>query len=425
MSELPPLDGLDVVLAMRQGLLTRHDHVETMFRLGLAVHLVTEDAGAQQDPRYASVRLLPSGSATGALLDAVKDVLHQRDAAFAVTFQETDIEAVGEANAARGVSWSRPVADATARDKARQRAHFAAAGLPTPGHWAIGDRQLTAGLPEVGYPCVVKPTRGASSSHVELVADAAGALRVLAEIRTLAASGQNHFYDQLDDSWALLEEFLPGEEVTCDGVVVDGEFQLGGIHSKVLSPPPFFEEDLYTLPGVDQATEEELTAVMRRLSRSLDLETCLLNAEFRKDTEGRFRLVEFSTRISGGHVYRNIRDAHRIDLVEAFLLAAAGRSAAARAAAARRTPARLATCIRFVYRSGTVAANQVGEAWRHPGFRAYYALAAPGDRIGHAPEGFDICGLLSVWSTPDPAGHPIGIHQLAAEVEALLDIRVD
>jgi len=39
----------------------------------------------------------------------------------------------------------------------------------------------------------------------------------------------------------LLEEYLPGREVTLDGVVLDGEFILGGICDKLGSEGPFFE----------------------------------------------------------------------------------------------------------------------------------------------------------------------------------------
>ena len=417
--------GLSVVLTMRRGLAIRTDHVETMFRLGLVIHLVTEEEGAVQDPRYASVRLLPPGMSTEELFLAVREELARWKAAFAVTFQETDIEAVGRANAAHGVDWSRPEADRTARDKALQRAHLAAAGLPSPAYREIGDRQLAAGLPQLGYPCVVKPTRGASSSHVELVSDREGALQALRAVRKLAARTGSLFYDDIGDVWALVEEFLPGEEVTCDGVVIDGDFHLGGVHSKVLPAPPWFEEDLYVLPGVDRATEQDLTDTMDRLAGSLGLRVALLNAEFRRDAHGAFRIVEFSTRISGGHVYRNIRDAHGVDLVEAFVQAAAGDPDTARRLVGRRTEARLATCIRFVYRSGRIVTHGVGAAGRHPAFRAYYAMAAPGREIHRAPEGFDICGLLSVWCALDESRHPARIHRIAEEVETLLDIRLE
>ncbi|MET1072827.1 MAG: ATP-grasp domain-containing protein [Umezawaea sp.] len=415
-----------VVLVMRTGLQIRYDHVDTMFRLGLTIHLVTEDKAARDDPRYSTVRLIGTGLSTDAVADLVAVALRETGSEFAITFQETDIVAVGLANAAHGVAWSRPEADAIARDKTLQRAHLAAHGLPSPRFVEVGDRDVDPALiAPLGLPCVVKPSRGASSTHVELVEDPARIPEVLDGIAALAASGEGNFYDSMPEKWALVEEYLPGREVTCDGVVVDGRFHLGGVNTKQLPHPPWFEEDLYVLPHGDPAVEAEITAVMEDLARSLDVRVALLNAEFRQGADGGYRVVEFSTRISGGHVYRHVRDVHAVDLVELFLLAAFGEGPAATELAEQRHPGRLATCIKFVYRDGVVEENWAGDARYSPSFREYYALAKRGETVRSAPHGFDICGLLSVWGPYDPENHPAGIHHIADEVlsQVHLDVR--
>ena len=80
------LAGRPVVLVMRLGLLIRNDHVETMFRLGLHVHVLTEEKGAIRDPRYASVRLLSPTLTADALTDEIVTALRETGSAFAVTF---------------------------------------------------------------------------------------------------------------------------------------------------------------------------------------------------------------------------------------------------------------------------------------------------------------------------------------------------
>ncbi|MDQ3403487.1 MAG: ATP-grasp domain-containing protein [Actinomycetota bacterium] len=414
-----------VVLVMRVGLQIRYDHVETMFRLGLEIHLLTEDKNARDDPRYASVRLLPGGLNVAAVVEEIRLELASSGAAFAMTFNETDIESVGAANAAHGVAWSRPLADEIARDKTLQRAHLARNGLPSPAFIEVGDRQVDQEeVARLGLPCIVKPSRGASSTHVELVDDPARIPVVLDGIAELARSGSRNYYDSVPEHWALIEEYLPGKEITCDGVVVDGRFHLGGVNTKVLPNPPWFEEDLYVLPHGDPAVEETIAATMSDLARSLDLRVSLLNAEFRQDRDGAYRVVEFSTRPSGGHVYRNVRDVHAVDLVELFLLAAFGEGAAATEQALQRHPGRLATCIKFIYRTGEVVENWAGEAKYSPNFREYYATARRGDSVRSAPDGFDICGLLSVWGPYDPANHPAAIYRVADEVLGQLRLEV-
>ena len=108
--------------------------------------------------------------------------------------------------------------------------------------------------------------------------------------------------------------------MTLDGIVLDGQFQLGGICDKAVSAGPFFEEDLYTFPfDARPVREAELAGPgPRHHAGGSASGSTLFNAEFRQDADGRFAVVEFSTRISGGHVYRNIKDVHRIDLVRMF-----------------------------------------------------------------------------------------------------------
>ncbi|GAA1469645.1 ATP-grasp domain-containing protein [Nocardiopsis exhalans] len=416
--------GIPVVLAMRDGLRIRDDHVDTLRRLGLAIHLLTEEQQARDDTRYTAVHLLPAATTDRELEERITAVLASTGAPFALTFQETDIVAVGRANSRYGVHWSRPDADAVARDKTLQRAHLTANGLPAPRYRAVGAHGAGPdALDHVGLPCVVKPTRGASSSHVELVRTPEEATAALDAIERLARSGAHHFYDVLPDEWALVEEYLPGEEVTCDGVVIDGRFHLGGVHTKVLPDSPWFEEDLYTLPYGDPAVEQEITATAQAMVSALDLEVALFNVELRRDSQGRFRVVEFSTRISGGHVYRNIRDVHEIDLVELFVRAALGEEGIAKRARDRH-PGACATCIKFVYRNGIVVSNGAGRAEASSAFAAYYPLATPGQEVRSAPEGFDLCGLLSVRAPYEPRQHPAQVHRVAEELLGELDLVV-
>ena len=414
-----------IVLVMRVGLLIRNDHVETMFRLGLKVHLLTEEKGAVLDPRFASVRVLSPTLSADALTKEIVATMRETGAAFAVTFYETDIVAVGRANEQHGVPWSRPEADATARDKSRQRAHLRRHGLPTPISVGVDDVTPAEDVfARVGLPCVVKPTHGAGSAHVELVNDPARASEVLADIRRLTITGEEHFYDAVPPTWALVEEYLPGEEVTCDGVVIDGDFYLGGVHSKVLPNPPWFDEDLYALPYGDEAVEASLSETMAQLVGTLGLDIAIINAEWRRGADGRFRIVEFSTRISGGHVYRNIRDVHAVDLVELFLLAAFGDQERARREARLRHPGRLATCVKFIYRTGVIVENSAGRARTNPHFREYYPVAGPGEEVRGTPDGFEPCGLLSVWAPYDCADHPGSIRRAAEECAELLRLDV-
>src|SRR6266487_1352323 len=81
---------------------------------------------------------------------------------------------------------------------------------------------------------------------------------------------------------------------------------------------------MYTFPFTTPDREPELASIAASITRHLKVGSTLFNAELREDSAGDFRVVEFSTRISGGHVYRNIKDVHRIDLVRMFARMACG-----------------------------------------------------------------------------------------------------
>lgn len=349
-----------------------------------------------------------------------------------ITFSEYDIVVAGEANQRLGNAWARPEADRISRDKSRQRAFLQSHAIPSVWYCPVSDidAAVAAGA-EHGFPLIVKPTRWASSTRVELVRDAAALASSLLSIRTnwdtfTGDCGMDAAQPASAGPWALLEEYVPGREVTIDGAVLAGRFILGGIHDKALSHGPFFEEDLYTLPFSTPDREAELVAIAESIVKNLGLGLALFNAELREDRHGEFRVIEFSARPSGGHVYRNIRDVYRTDLVRLFARAVLGDppQQIIEENGTRCAP-RMATCIKRLYANGLVTRNSVGNAIYSPSFRAYYPMAKPGEVIASAPRGFDCVGSLSVWLPWQPGQAPAAAHEVARAVAAELDVEIE
>ena len=423
-----PRPGRSLVLLMRKQLNFRSaDHIQALLDLSIDIHLVTLDReGAAGDPRFASCLPLADDSTEQEALAAVVEVARSRRAAAVITFAEVDIVITGMANEQLGVPWAHSIADQVSRDKARQREFLSSRGLPSVWHYVVADADAAiAAAAARGLPLIVKPTRAASSSHVELVGDIGRLADALAGIERLALSRSRGYYDEMPEHWALIEEYLPGREVTLDGVVIDGEFLLGGVCDKRVSAGPYFEEDLYTFPMAEPAREPELAALAASITRHLGVTGTLFNAEFREDADGRFRVVEFSTRISGGHVYRNIKDVHRIDLVRIFARMACGDPVKdILLQENQRMPARMTTCNKVIFGTGTVVRNSAGETVHSPYFRAYYPMARPGERVAAAPLGFDTVGTLSVRAHWQDGQSAAEVHAVAEELAASLDIEV-
>jgi hypothetical protein len=264
-----------------------------------------------------------------------------------------------------------------------------------------------------------------ASEYVQLVSDVDGLRAALSEIERMIAARRGFYYDGVSENWALLEEYLPGQEVTLDGVVLDGKFLLGGVHNKRHSAGPFFDEDLYTLPFSNPEREEELAAIASQIVTGLGMRLCLFNAELRAGVDGRYRVIEFSIRGSGGHPYRHIKDVYSIDTVRMFLRAACGEPVAdILAQENERSQPRMTVCAKVVYANGHVVRNSVGDAIHSPNFRAYFAMARPGTDVVAGARGIEYTGLLSVWMPWRPGQSPSIVHGVATELATKLDLEV-
>ncbi|WNI14311.1 ATP-grasp domain-containing protein [Actinacidiphila sp. ITFR-21] len=415
-----------LLLIMRKSVLWHADHIATLRMMGRELHLLTEVPGLETDGRFAAVTLVPAGRPVEEVAADAVALAEAAGIGTALTFAETDIHLTSVVNERLGNAWAAPEADAIARDKRRQREFLADQGIPTVGYAAVADTaEALAAAERLGYPLIVKPTHAAFSRGVALVAGPAELADRLGAIERMARSGEGNYFTGRERTFALLEEFLPGEEVTLDGVVLFGRFHLAGIINKMHMPGPYFEEDFYTLPFRTPELEPGLTAIAESITKGLQVEHCLFNVELRQDREGRFRVVEFSTRMSGGQNYHNLREVHGIDVVRLFAKAlTAGDPAQVWEGEVRRLPPRRATCITYAYRTGLLLRNTPGQAALSPYFQSYVPVARPGDRLRRAPAGYDIAGSLSVNGPYREPADLDRIEAVAAELDGRLDVLV-
>ncbi|WP_424212640.1 ATP-grasp domain-containing protein [Streptomyces sp. BI20] len=422
---------MKILLIMRNTYAWHREHIETLERMGLELHLATQLAGAESDGRFASVVRLAESQDTDAVAKTCAEAANELGIDTAITFYDSDIVLTAKVNQLLGHAWPRPEADAISRDKGLQREFLLAHDLPAPRFAAVVDvEQGLAAAEAFTYPFIVKPKALAASIGVSLVQNREELEAALVEITRLTAEWGRVFQSE-GPAIALLEEFLPGKEVTLDGVVLDGKFHLVGVTNKMQMPGPYFEEDFYTLPFRTPEEEPGLVAVSEGIVSALGVHHALFNAEFRQDADGTYRIVEFATRMSGGQNYRNLREVHGIDAVRLYAKAViAGDDPAARAEiltgeVPRATTPRAATCIKFAYRTGTLVRNNPGDAYHSPYFRSYIPASKLGDTLRRAPEGwYEIAGSLAVAAPYREPADVDRVERIAAELDELLDVVV-
>ena len=207
------------------------------------------------------------------------------------------------------------------RNKASMRDKARSAGLRVPRYTEITSTNgLDAAAEQVGYPCVLKPTRSAGSVHVSRV-DTPDELRrayewMLADTRTDLGRGL--------DGRALLEEYVDGPEVSVEGYVADGQVVIASITGKLLGPEPNFVEvghivQMELSPDVRGAVETFVHDVCRELRVTLGPFHC----ELRIPT-GEPVLIEIGARLAGDHICDLIEIVTGISLPKVMLAAYAG-----------------------------------------------------------------------------------------------------
>lgn len=415
---------MKILLIMRTTYAWHAVHIETLLNMGLELHLATRVAGAQADGRFAGVVATPADEEADELVLRLADHARRIGAECAMTFYETDIVIASRVNELLGRPWAVPEADEISRDKVRQRQLCAKHGLPIPLSHSVSSVAEGMQVGErAGFPLIVKPSHLAASMGVTLVHDPAGLSEGLRAVETLKQRWQGSFYSGRETTLALVEEYLPGREVTVDGVVVSGRFHPAGVINKMEMHGPYFEEDYYTLPYRYPDEEPGIFEIVQGIVDALGVQHALFNAELRQDAQGNFRIIEFTTRMSGGQNYLNLRTAHGIDVVRLYAKAIIGPASDAFIGETPRLPGRLATCLKFAYRGGTVLRNTPGDAFASPHFRSYLPVAKPGDHLRRPPHGwYEIAGSLSVAGPYDGPQSIDDIERIARQLDTRLDI---
>jgi biotin carboxylase len=219
-----------------------------------------------------------------------------------------------------------------AMDKAEQRRLWAAAGVPQPAF-----RIVRAGAPddatiwataEVGFPCVVKAVSLSGSQGVLRADDELGTVAAARRIRQILTDARRPETEPL-----LVEEYVPGWEVTVDGLLTDHAFTVTAVFDKPDTlDGPTFEETLFVTPSrLPESLLDALLGTAEHAARALGLRHGPIHAELRIDPrhgEEAPTMLEVAARSIGGLCSRALRFLDGASLEEKVLANALGRSVA-------------------------------------------------------------------------------------------------
>jgi len=297
-------------------------------------------------------------------------------------------EIVAHAAQALNLPHNPPDAVHFTRWKHKARAILKQAGLPVPDFWTIALNQAVNGqLPDIDYPCVIKPLNLSASRGVIRCDNRDELIKACRRVAAIVAP----FDDDITRSIALVENFIPGQEIAVEAILENGKLTPIAIFDK--PDPlngPYFEETYYVTPSRHPETlQQKAIAIVQQACKVYGLTTGPVHAELRLDQHQPY-IIEIAARTIGGECARLLEYASGQSLEALVLQFAMGKPQAAlnlnKAAGVMMIPTPRSGILRRV--EGTLEAQKVNH------IDAVQLAIREGHELITLPEGASYLGFI-------------------------------
>jgi biotin carboxylase len=313
----------------------------------------------------------------------------------AVVAADTPMLALAAAVAARlGLPHNPPEAVIAATGKAVQRRRWAAVGVAQPAFRIVpaggSEDAVRRVAAEADFPCVVKAVSLSASQGVLRADDPASVVAAAGRIRRILAAAGRPAAEPL-----LVEEYVPGPELSIDGLLSGGGLVVTAVFDKPRTPEgPTFEETMLITPSrLPAPVLAAATATAERAARALGLTHGPIHAELRIGRRGGRAtpvMLELAARSIGGLCSRALRFGGGTTLEELVLASALGRPVPRGQAAGPAGVLMLPVPRRGVLR----AVEGRGAAAAVPGITGLTISCPLGQRVEPLPEGDRYLGFV-------------------------------
>jgi len=271
-----------------------------------------------------------------------------------------------------------------ASDKARMRACFKKAGLPSPEFVSITKSELQA-EPSLPFPLVVKPVDNMGGRGCRRVDNIEEYREAAAEAIHFSRSGR-----------AIVEAFMDGPEFSVDAIVYHGEITICGLADRHIFFPPYFIEMGHTMPTAfapeqRKALLETFCAGVRALGLAGDTNVGAAKGDIKLTSSGPM-IGEIAARLSGGYMSGwTYPYSSGVEPVRAAILAAVGRKPDGLVPPKTWTSAERA----FISIPGTVKSiSGIETARRRPFVKDLFFRITEGDKVDFPRNNVSKCGNI-------------------------------
>jgi biotin carboxylase len=297
-----------------------------------------------------------------------------------------------------------------ASDKARMRACFKKAGLPSPEFVAITESELQD-KPPLPFPLVVKPVDNMGGRGCCRVNNTEEYREAVTEGIRFSRSGR-----------AIVEAFMDGPEFSVDAIVYHGEITICGLADRHIFFPPYFIEMGHTMPTAiapeqQKALLETFCAGVRALGLAGDKSVGAAKGDIKLTPSGPM-IGEIAARLSGGYMSGwTYPYSSGAEPIRAAILAAIGRKPEGLVPLKACTSAERA----FISIPGTIKAVSGIEAARsRPFIKDLFFRIAEGDRVDFPKNNVSKCGNI-ISAAPDRASAVEAAESAARRIFIRLD----
>lgn len=174
-------------------------------------------------------------------------------------------------------------------DKGEMIKAFKEHGVESPWFYIIEkEEQLQEVMPQIEYPCILKPTDNAGSRGVMLVNSEAELMEAY-----------KYSVSQSRGGWVILEEYMTGPEVSVEVMVVDGEPHVLQVTDKLTTGAPYFVEMGHNQPSMLPANDVvRIKDLACRAVKSVGINCGPSHVEIKLTPSGP-KMVELGARMGG------------------------------------------------------------------------------------------------------------------------------
>jgi biotin carboxylase len=231
-----------------------------------------------------------------------------------VSITELTMEHAARVREAVGHPGTSADVELTVADKLRTRLALMEHGLTGVAHWETTLDEVADLVAKLDRSVVVKPRQLTGSAGVRLVASPADVTDLIAQYdrETAAHFGRHRL---------LVESYVPGDEISAEGLVVDGELHLFTLTDKVNTGAPHYVEVGHLMPSARSPQwEPRVGDYLQRCVAALGVVTSPLHAEL-KITDDTVEVIELHTRYGGDDIVRLIEKSCGVRPFEAYFAA--------------------------------------------------------------------------------------------------------